>query len=146
MFLEISQKFTWKQLCFIKKRLWHSCFPVNFAKFLRTTFLPNTSGRLLLFYWMYYQLWIRFYKMVYTQVIITRMWQWNPYESTVSKLLRSFCKHKVIFHFYENSSLIQHQRLKWEKKGANIALSKPAFICSKLTIETLVQSVKYVQS
>ena len=22
-----------------KKRVWHSCFPVNFAKFLRTTFI-----------------------------------------------------------------------------------------------------------
>ena len=31
-----------------KKRLWHRCFPVNFAKFLRTTILQNTSGRLLL--------------------------------------------------------------------------------------------------
>ena len=26
----------------------HRCFLVNFAKFLRTTFLQNTSGRLLL--------------------------------------------------------------------------------------------------
>ena len=31
----------------LKKRLWHMFFPVNFAKFLRTTFLQNTSGRLL---------------------------------------------------------------------------------------------------
>ena len=31
---------------FIKK-LWHSCFPVNFAKFLGTPFLQNTSRRLL---------------------------------------------------------------------------------------------------
>ena len=31
-----------------KKRLWHRCFPVNFAKFLRISFLQNTSGRLLL--------------------------------------------------------------------------------------------------
>ena len=31
------------------KRLWHRCFPVNFTKFLRTPFLHNTSGRLLLF-------------------------------------------------------------------------------------------------
>ena len=29
---------------FIKKSLWHKCFPLNFAKFLRTTFLQNTSG------------------------------------------------------------------------------------------------------
>ena len=32
----------------LKKSLWDSCFPVNFAKFLRTFFLQNTSGRLLL--------------------------------------------------------------------------------------------------
>ena len=31
-----------------KKKLWHRCFPVNFAKFLRTTFLQNISERLLL--------------------------------------------------------------------------------------------------
>ena len=56
-------KFTGKHLCqslffnkvaglspatLLKKRLWHRCFPVNFAKFLRTPFLHNTSGRLLL--------------------------------------------------------------------------------------------------
>ena len=28
----------------LKKRYWHRCFPVNFAKFLRTLFLYNTSG------------------------------------------------------------------------------------------------------
>ena len=32
---------------FIKKRVWHRCFPVNCAKFLRTPFLQNNSGRLL---------------------------------------------------------------------------------------------------
>ena len=32
----------------LKKRLWHRYFSVNFAKFLRSTFLQNTSGRLLL--------------------------------------------------------------------------------------------------
>ena len=30
-----------------QKRDWHRCFSVNFAKFLRTPFLQNTSGRLL---------------------------------------------------------------------------------------------------
>ena len=33
---------------FIKKRLQHSCFPVKFAKFLRTSFLKNICERLLL--------------------------------------------------------------------------------------------------
>ena len=56
-------KFTGKQLCqslffnkvavlrpatLLKKTLWHKCFPVIFAKFIRTPFLQNTSGRLFL--------------------------------------------------------------------------------------------------
>ena len=49
-------KLTWKYLCqslsffptLLKKRLWLKCFPVNFAKFLRTPLLQNTSGWLLL--------------------------------------------------------------------------------------------------
>ena len=32
----------------LKKRFWHRCFLVKFAKCLRTPFLQNTSGRLLL--------------------------------------------------------------------------------------------------
>ena len=32
----------------LKKRLWRRYFPVNFAKFLKTPFLQNTFGRLLL--------------------------------------------------------------------------------------------------
>ena len=63
MFLEISQN-SQKNTCarvsllhkvaglrsatLLKKRLWHKCFSVNFAKFLRTPFLQNTSRRLLL--------------------------------------------------------------------------------------------------
>ena len=46
-------KFTGKHLCLhlclrpatlLKKRLWHRCFLVNFAKFLRTPLLQSTSG------------------------------------------------------------------------------------------------------
>ena len=36
---------------FIKKKLWHRCFPLNFAKFLRTPFSQNTNERLLLYFW-----------------------------------------------------------------------------------------------
>ena len=32
----------------LKMRLWYRCFHVNFAKFLRTSFSHNSSGRLLL--------------------------------------------------------------------------------------------------
>ena len=50
-FLEISQN-SQENACarvsFLKKRLWHRCFPVNFAKFLRTTFLTEHPRWLLL--------------------------------------------------------------------------------------------------
>ena len=50
-FLEISQNSqenAYARVSFLKKRLWHRCFPVNFSKFLRTPFLRNTSGQLFL--------------------------------------------------------------------------------------------------
>ena len=61
--LENFTKFTGKHLCqsvffnkvvclrpatFFKRKLWHRCFPVNFAKFQGTPLLHNTSRRLLL--------------------------------------------------------------------------------------------------
>ena len=57
--LKNSANFTEKHLCqslyfnnvmkvilikVLKKRLWHRCFPVNFATISRTLFLKNTSG------------------------------------------------------------------------------------------------------
>ena len=58
-------KFTGKHLCqsiiinkgvglrpaaLLKKRLWHRCFPVNFAEFLRTPFFKEHLRWLLLYY------------------------------------------------------------------------------------------------
>ena len=46
MFLKIlqnSQENTCARVSFLIKLQWHRCFPVNFAKFLRT-FLQDTSG------------------------------------------------------------------------------------------------------
>ena len=52
--LKNFSKFRGKHLCqslvFNKlQAFWHKCFPVNFQKFLRTSFLQNTSRQLLLF-------------------------------------------------------------------------------------------------
>ena len=58
IFTEFTGKLCWS-LCFnkvaglkpatlLKKRFQHRCFPVNSVKFLRTSFLENTSCRLLL--------------------------------------------------------------------------------------------------
>ena len=74
-------KFTRKRLCqslffdkvaglrpstLLKKRLWHRCFPVNVEKFLKTPFLQNTSGRLLLYLYGDLQTILRFHKNKYT--------------------------------------------------------------------------------
>ena len=39
--LQNSQENTCARVSFLKKRLWHKCFPVNFAKFLRTCFFTE---------------------------------------------------------------------------------------------------------
>ena len=44
---ENSQENTCVRVSFLIKRHWHICFPMNFAKFLRTRCLQNTSRRLL---------------------------------------------------------------------------------------------------
>ena len=45
----VPESFFIKACSFIKERLWHRCFLVNVAKFLRSPFLQKISGRLLLF-------------------------------------------------------------------------------------------------
>ena len=47
-FLIKLQAYGLRPVTLLKKRRCHRCFPMNFAKFLRTPFLQNTSGRLLL--------------------------------------------------------------------------------------------------
>ena len=46
-----------------EKRLPHMCFPIKFAKFLRTSFLKNISGRLILD--------MKFFKQFFTHVPLT---------------------------------------------------------------------------
>ena len=43
-----NSPYSQQRITLLKKRLWHRCFPVNFVKFIKITFLQNTSGRLLL--------------------------------------------------------------------------------------------------
>ena len=44
------EKVVLKNFAILKKRPWHKCFPLNFAKFLRTPLSQNSSGRLLLYF------------------------------------------------------------------------------------------------
>ena len=62
----------------LKKRLWHRCFPVGFAIFLRTPFLQNTSGPLLL----QLELWnIEFWRL--------KKLLWKPYKSDYIQSLQT---------------------------------------------------------
>ena len=45
----LLKKSLWHRCFPVTLAKWHRCFPVTLAKFLRTSFLQNTSGRLLLY-------------------------------------------------------------------------------------------------
>ena len=83
--LENFTKFTEKHLCWslflimlqafrpatlLKERLWHMCFPVNFAKFWRKSFLQNTSGQLLL--WLHALQWLL--SLAWSKSQVRKMW------------------------------------------------------------------------
>ena len=68
----------------LKKRLWHRCFLVNFAKFLRTPFLQNTSERLLLY--------IRLFS-----------FSWKVYMVEVREVYLRPCKTSMMKPFCENN-------------------------------------------
>ena len=81
------------QCNFIKKETQDRCFLVNFAKFLRTAFLQNTSGRLLL---------------LKPFIVNIRRWMTSIFTSPrlshcAVKILADFLfhlKHILMFHFY----------------------------------------------
>ena len=58
----------------LKKRLWHRCFPLNFAKFLWTLFLQNSSGRLLLCIYIYNSESLLYENLFFSRKLTTRAW------------------------------------------------------------------------
>ena len=58
---------------------WHRCFPVNFAKFLRTPLLQNTSGRLLLHVKIYNAHKMYVHLTLYKQIILNFIWSIYSY-------------------------------------------------------------------
>ena len=54
----------------LKRILWHRCFLMNFAKFLRTPFLQNTSGWLFLYYIVYFLRWPYLYAKILSNILI----------------------------------------------------------------------------
>ena len=56
----------------LKKRLWHRCFPVNLAKFLRTPFSQITSGACFCIYERFFGLQTEFLKMSKEEFLISK--------------------------------------------------------------------------
>ena len=89
------------------KRLWHRCFPVSFAKFLKTPFLQNTSGRLLLasailFQLFYIFLCLDFFDLMLSFAAETSAFISKPRQVFFHKILDniSLCASKFIFLFF----------------------------------------------
>ena len=79
----------------LKKRLWHRCFTVNFAKFLRTPFLQNTFGWLLL-------------------------WELSKYNETICRLLaltsyKFFLKNRSLELVREEFRYLDNEKSFWDE-------------------------------
>ena len=135
MFLIISCNFINKETLMAQVS-----FPVNFAKFLRTPFSQNTSGRLLLGNaHLYSNLVIRQISKPTTPAL-TQCSDANTEGELEFRLLRVV--EEIMWKPFRKgvmSSLV----MTWCLSSVS---TQPAFTCSKLLAETLEQDVKYVQS
>ena len=75
-FSPIARSFFFNKVAGLSLRLWHRCFPVNLANFLRTLFLQNTCGRLLLTILKYNLPWDRKYIPQGPQLARSIIWPW----------------------------------------------------------------------
>ena len=100
----------------INKRLWHRWFPVDFANILRTPFLQNTSGRLLLLFILttlatgsiFEVFWLIIYKNI-CQMVIEYYWNHFVMLSTYKLSTKLFeqtinenklCTKQVVYTFF----------------------------------------------
>ena len=96
------EKFTGKHVCqdlffnkaaslcpttLLKNILWHRCFPLNFAKFLRTLFLQNTSSGCFWYVFIFYQKNL----MSYLLSVITVSPNYYNWREILNPLLHTVC-------------------------------------------------------
>ena len=99
-------KFTGKRLCqslffneatdlrpatLLKKRLWHKRFPVDFAKFLRTSFLQNTSSGC---FWTLFLITPKKYCML----VFTNLMGNKPWSKNISSFFWYWCWKNLFFN------------------------------------------------
>ena len=74
-----------------KKSLQYRCFPVNFAKFLRTAFLQNTFTRLLLRKENYRAIWMKYQPLISLRVRVYSPGDIGEYGFTLSHAINLIC-------------------------------------------------------
>ena len=130
-------KFTGKHLCqslflnkvtglrpatLLKKSLWHKCFPVNFAKFLRTPFLLNTCEFVLIKIFIVFQeLTLQMLFLVFLKTVMTILWKseiFYCYGYCILKTRRSVCGNKIYTTRILNDD--DHHSNYWQPKLSNI--------------------------
>ena len=123
MFLEISQKFTGKHLCqslffnkvagaACKKRLCHRCFPVNFAKFVRTPFFTEHLR------WLQFGFFVQaqYISTFFSQLFVAELLPLRPIRS----FLYPFCKRSEL----KESLILAHYRSEIHFKHNILSLRK----------------------
>ena len=103
--VRLSLVLVWKQpATLLKNRLWHRCFPTNFAKFLRTPFLQNTSGQLFLLVLLVSNSGTRiflFYATCHTQTVTLDMFDFRGWKTDPNLLVELVLQYRVI-HVVDN--------------------------------------------
>ena len=126
--LENFAKFTRKHLCLsmlfnkiagLKKRPWNKCFPVNFAKFLRTPLLRNTSGRPLLSYgcFLVFFLILRSGTEIYWDIVLLNICGELPFTFPYHG------RHLITYHFPSSSIYISANLCNTIKQYCNLSLT-----------------------
>ena len=115
----------------LKKRLRHRCFPVNFAKFLRTPFLQNTPGRLLVQFLYEIQHWPELGK----RALSSMENRWKKFLIIDSSMFFYFIRHLVMY-FYFPIIFFLHVK----KALSEFLPTTLVNICHLSTLPTLVMS------
>ena len=158
-------KFTGKHLCqsllkaetLLKNRLWHRCFPVNFAIFLRTLFLQTTSGRLLLHFIVFMNFSVNSYQHVHAKTshvwksrkvmmtnssgitIVHLTWHISDFPLHVVSRLKPFLSHK---NNMQENSFIKVYWIRHSFEEAEIFFVKRPLICWKFDSCFSLEKVK----
>ena len=102
--IKLQAEATLQPATLLKKRLWHRCFPMNFAKFLRTLFLYSIFGGC------YCKRWIMMNQNIKTRRCGLFRYTWITRKFQCETSSMKYCKHCFGFYIsdwmYSNKLLV----------------------------------------